>query len=368
MKVLYIGHFEEGSSWSEAASHSVSALQAVGVEVVCRSIKAGAAYTAPPDHILDAMAQSVQGCTHCIQHVLPSAYAYTGGMRNIGYLMAEVTSLRNVGWSYRAGLMDEIWVPCRELANHLSKECNTPINVVPLATNVAKYENRLCEKFPTPTFYSVIDITERKNMNAILMAFHAEFRPEEEVNLIVKISKFGHSPQQCVELAHRANKLVQEKLSMYGGRYHDVVFHAERLSESEMAGFHQSCHCFVLLSRGEAWSYITLDALGYGNDVIVSNCGGPKDYVPLSSGLLVDGYYEPATGNDSIPFYQGGDSRWFEPSISEAMKAMRQKFKEYQPTPFYASLKDADRKRNAAIAAEFSYEKVGKIMGKLLCE
>lgn len=367
MRILYVGHLEEGTSWSEASFHTVAALQEAGLSVVCRSIKLNGNYVKPPQFILDSMSKSVNGCTVNIQNVLPNHYSYTSTMRNIAQFFAETTSFRNVGWSYRIGMMDEVWVPNRELATHLSKEVNIPIHVIPLATNVAKYDVRLCDKFQQFTFYSVIDITERKNLGAILKAFHAEFRPEEDVHLVLKVSKFGHNPDQCVQLVNNENTLVKGKLGLYGGKYKELTVHAGRLTDNEMAGLHQSCHCFVLLSRGEGWSYITIDALGYGNDVIVSNVGGPKDYVPFSSGLLIDGFYEPATGSDSLPFYQGGDSRWFEPSVSEAMKAMRQKFNEHQQTPVYMSMKEKDRERNRAVARSFSYENVGILMREILC-
>ena len=38
MKVLYIGHFTEGTGWSKAARDNVKSLQSVGVDVVCRNI------------------------------------------------------------------------------------------------------------------------------------------------------------------------------------------------------------------------------------------------------------------------------------------------------------------------------------------
>ena len=39
MKVLYIGHYKEDSGWSRAAINNILALDAAGVNVVCRDIK-----------------------------------------------------------------------------------------------------------------------------------------------------------------------------------------------------------------------------------------------------------------------------------------------------------------------------------------
>lgn len=38
MKVLYIGHYREFGGWSQAATDNILALDAVGVDVVCRNV------------------------------------------------------------------------------------------------------------------------------------------------------------------------------------------------------------------------------------------------------------------------------------------------------------------------------------------
>ena len=39
MKILYIGHYKEGSGWSNAAINNILALDSIGIDVVCRNIK-----------------------------------------------------------------------------------------------------------------------------------------------------------------------------------------------------------------------------------------------------------------------------------------------------------------------------------------
>ena len=38
MRVLYIGHYKEFGGWSQAATDQILALDAVGVDVVCRNV------------------------------------------------------------------------------------------------------------------------------------------------------------------------------------------------------------------------------------------------------------------------------------------------------------------------------------------
>ena len=37
MKVLYFGHYKEGTGWAQAAIDYILALDSVGVDVVCRN-------------------------------------------------------------------------------------------------------------------------------------------------------------------------------------------------------------------------------------------------------------------------------------------------------------------------------------------
>ena len=52
MKILYLGHYKEGTGWSKAAIDYIMALDSVGVDVVCRNIKLTDRTGEVPDRVL----------------------------------------------------------------------------------------------------------------------------------------------------------------------------------------------------------------------------------------------------------------------------------------------------------------------------
>ena len=70
MKVLYIGYYKENSDWGRITENNILALDAAGVDVVCRSIN-----LSQPRKISGRLAEIEQkdlsDCDFCIQHVFP---------------------------------------------------------------------------------------------------------------------------------------------------------------------------------------------------------------------------------------------------------------------------------------------------------
>jgi len=365
-KVLYIAHFRESSGWSEAAKHLVLAMDYAGIDVVTRSFKLDGANSVHP-RIQELENRSTQGCNIVIQHVLPHFYEYSGVFsKNIGYFVGEGSSFRKCGWDYKASLMDEIWVPNRELKSVLGK--NT--KVVHHAHDIAPYLKRYEPLIPDDSykFYCIIDFVNRKNLPCLLKAFHTEFSLRENVDLVVKIGKNGIEGEDVQKEFSTINDAICVKLNKHKDQrmYKDIFLLTNRLSDDGLHALHSTCDCYVSMSHGEAWNYPLADAVFHGNETIASSVGGHKEYIPLSSGILVNGTMEPAQGYDSIPNYQTCEDEWFEPSISATMRAMRQKFNESQETPGFQKLRMDKSKRNRQLVHQFSYAAIGNQIKELI--
>ena len=363
MKVLYISHVRDQSGWADAAINGMRSLVAVGCDVVSRPINLNGKWAEIPDDVASLENKSANYPDVIIQHILPHLYSKHGEAKHIGMFLGETSSFHKVGWSYRTQILDEIWAPTKELVDVVRREGNPNTWLIPYSTDVNKYSTPR-QKTEDFVFYNVCDFVERKNVRGLLKAFYCEFKPEEPVQLIVKLSKFGHTPDQCMDLAKQLDYEVKRSLGLYRDdiRYKVVQFQCGRLSDEQLAGLHTSSDCFVSLSHGEGWNQPALDAIGYGNETILSNCGGHREYGVKASTLLVDGYWEPAEDNSLFFDYQSGHDKWFVPSVSEAMKAMRQKFNESVKTPAMTKMRILRQKANKAVAAQYSYQNVGQIM------
>ena len=86
MKVLYIGYYKENSDWGKITTNNILALDAAGVDVVCRPVK-----LSQPRQISGRLKEleekSVEGCDVCIQHVFPEHMVGAGVFKkNIGVI------------------------------------------------------------------------------------------------------------------------------------------------------------------------------------------------------------------------------------------------------------------------------------------
>ena len=90
--------------------------------------------------------------------------------------------------------MDELWVP----SNYVKEACiksgvTIPIKIAPHCLDVESYiksadNAKVQELLNTFNFVFVGEFIERKNLKALVRAFHTEFHPKEDVNLLIKTS------------------------------------------------------------------------------------------------------------------------------------------------------------------------------------
>lgn len=374
MKVLYIGHYKEKSGWAQAAKDNILALNEVGVDVVCRNVTLTSDNNYIDPRLLKLERKSTDGCDYCIQHVLPHHLVGTSNFkRNIAFVETETDSIKHLAWLDHLKLMDEVWVPNSDAREFLRADgLDKPVEIVPHCSNIEKYTKKY-QPINIPQaegkfkFYYIGDLNDRKNIRAIIRAFHSEFDVTEPVAMIFKIKKFGMSPEQVKQrfdqiLSEEKTKLrMYPKLDMY---MKDIVI-TEDITDDQICALHQYCDCFVCPSHGEAWSIPSFDAMAFGNVPICSDFGGPAEFIDchdMNTGSLLQGVMAPCQCSDSaFPDMFTGRENWFIPSEEDLKKIMR----------YYYTTKHANNNpqiRGLTRAKEFSYEKIGNLMKGLLSE
>ena len=266
MKVLYIGCYRDLTGWGQAAIDYILAMDSVGIDVVCKPLKLNKNLAAIPERIVELESKDSSGADVCIQHVLP-------------HYMDEMVEA-----SKRSGV-------------------NLPIKVIPHASDVSKFSSnpeplnipQIENKF---TFYFVGDFTLRKNLGALLKAYHLEFTGNEEVSLIIKTSQYGIPEMECVEKVRKICSEIKLNLKLYPSleQYREELIITNRLTDEEMHGLHVACDCFVMPSYGEAWCIPAFDAMGFGKTPICTDTGGMTDFIGKgdeAGGILVKGSKEP---------------------------------------------------------------------------
>lgn len=374
MKVLVLGVYKNGTGWGNACQDMILALDAAGVEVVPRNISLTANNDGEvPKRILELEKRSSSGCGIIIQHILPHLMDYNGNFdRCIGVFESETSHFRGSSWAQYLNLMDECWVANNQMVQACHNSfVNVPITVVPHSCDVSRYTQRY-KPYPIPeikerfTFYTIGELNRRKNLVALLKAFHTEFHPEEPVALIIKAHLPGGSPMECNNHLHVIINDVKRELKLYNNinSYHKEIIIMQDLTNEEVMRLHSTCDCFVMPSFGEAWNLPAFDAMAMGKTPICTDIGGMADYMRVGqkvAGWLVPGMPTPVFGMSNVLPTQLfiGDEEWIDINISGLRKAMREAFEDKE-----TRMEKAELGINRAY--DYSYEAIGQQMKTLL--
>jgi glycosyltransferase involved in cell wall biosynthesis len=266
--------------------------------------------------------------------------------------------------------MDEAWVPNKFMATEHAKNSGifTPHYIVPHPCDISTYQKEyepleIPEIQNTFVFYYIGENTRRKNISAILKAFHLEFGKNENVSLLLKSHSPGMSPNQSVQALQALCDGVKKGLKLYrnSSGYKKEAFICDYLSDEQIMRIHQTGDCHVSASFGEAWSIPTFDAMAMGKTPICTDTGGPRDYLG-DGGYLVKSEHEPCFGMiDTFENIYTGNENWDIPSINHLRKCMRSAFENKE---------EREKKAKAGVqrAYDFSYLNIGNIMKSILLD
>jgi len=346
MKVLYIGNYRDGTGWGNAAINNILAMDKAGINIVPRPISFEQFDRDYPDRIKELEDNSSYDCDICIQHTLPHLYSYDSSYRNIGFLAVESTSFKDTGWQHYANLMDEIWVPCYEsrAACRISG-VKKNINVIPHSLDIKKYTEfknvKTVDKLKnTFNFIFVGEFIERKNIKALLIAFHSEFKNNEPVNLIIKTSKRDSDfvNNYCNDIK-RGLKIRK--------KYRQEVILSGMLTFKDYVSLLKNSNCFVMPSRGEAFCIPLLEAMAVGVPSIYTSNIGVQDY---AYGTKVKSNKTQCFGCiDTIPYLDSANSSWYDIDILELRYAMRGQYMKW-------NTEQEQKEKNEAIKSAFELD------------
>jgi len=242
------------------------------------------------------------------------------------------------------------------------------VKVVPIPCDIDKYHHNYGRlNIPHTSaddfkFYFVGEFVQRKNLVALISAFHAEFEPYENAKLVIKANKSGVNPVQLSSEINAKITSIKSRLRMFPSldQYKKDIVITDMLPEDHLMALHDSCDCFVMPSHGESWSMPTFDAMAMGNPCIVPNYTGMTQYVNEDNGWVVDTTLQPCMTKEApLPDIYTGRERWQHLDIGQLMTCMRQA---YEDKEIYQKKSDSCLKE----FKKYSYEEVGKLIKELL--
>lgn len=364
-KVLYIGHYLEQSAWSRAYIGYARAMREIGFDVVARPIKLGLPCPALDDDILEMENKSSSGCEFVVHHTLPHHYSYDSRFKkNICFYPTESTNFTDCGWQHYINLMDSGVVFARDSINSSRVSGVTiPLSYVPHAVDVTRYKvprKKIDFGNDDFKFLWVGDHSTRKNLTAVLRAFHSTFDPSEPVSLIIKINSFNTTESQLLKEVDNVTEKIKTDLRIYPNNkyYKPEIIIPDYIDSDAMLDLYNSVDCYVSTSMGEGWGFNITDAIGMQKMCIGVNYGGVKEQLKFTQlGYLVNYTESPCTGEHNT--FNGlftGHSNWCSVDIQDLMNKMRLVYKNRNDDYYQRECRQLRREE----IEEYSYESVGR--------
>lgn len=365
VRIGWIGHVLENSGWGRANRGYLRALLTQDVEVQCFPISfRPISKNNIPKDISETLVYNKKNIRHpdtVIYHTLPQ-YFEKLSVPSIGCEMYETFNVEDTLQYEHTTIMDKIWSPNKENVDY------TRTFHVPFPVEEEVYQpvpsmvyNELKDTY---VFYTIAELSKRKNVWATVIAYYSKFTIDDPVTLFLKLRhpQMGHL-QLMQECQNQLNH-IQDACNIHKctGLYPKVVFETEEWTEQQILALHDFGDCFVSTSFGEAWSYPTMDALVRGNTVITTPHEGARvlhDYIGPNSCKYVDFcdvsedlVYDHA----NIPQYNTSKEQWLVPNRRSVAELMYSRFTKGK----------RQKTINNQMIDFLSYDNVGKRMMKRL--
>lgn len=338
MKILFIGPYRQDDGWGHASRSFLKSLCMTDHDISSAPVylnRQKEYRSFDDDFMLSSESNRNENYDVVIQNCLPHMFRQYGGVKNIGISFFE-SSIKNTPWPNSIHLMDRMWVSSSFEKQILEQASVTNVDIVPIPSDIniidQEFEyKKLIERTDDDfIFYFVGENTTRKNISALIKAFHLEFKPYEQVELVLKVNNVGMSDEETLEDIKKLIYKVKGRL----GLYKDVSMYKSEhvitrfLSENDLRGIHKDCDCFVMPSSGEGFCIPAFDAMLHGSSVIANANCSIADYIYNGeNGILVHSKKVPAVAVDRpLSFLYNGRDYWYEVDVEPLRLAMRKEY------------------------------------------
>lgn len=363
MRVLYIGNYADGTGWGNAALNNIIAMNRCGIDVIPRRVRYSEGQINLPSEVLSLENKELKNIDAYVQHTLPTDFYYStlnDTVKPICMFETENTSFKNSKWNKYINMFDNIWTPNNIMIDHMwhsgVKVADKKIYYIPhcIDTNIYKNFQPVEQNiFPQNSynFCFVGEMNKRKNIGAIIKAFHLAFHPAENVNLFFKLSgggfrdnneglKFFYAFHDQITSSMKIRKKYKSPYVMFG-----------RLSQESLLSHMSQCHCFVSASYGEAWCIPALEAMALGLDLIYTEKTGLSQFACAETSSACKARETPCfDALDTLPELYSSNDSWMEIDIDELSHLMRK---------HYVLRNSTDKNKTIEQAMKFDYENTG---------
>jgi glycosyltransferase involved in cell wall biosynthesis len=246
------------------------------------------------------------------------------GLRNIGRTTFETDRIPD-GWAERCSEFDEIWVPSEFNRETFARGGvdERKLRVMPEGIDTELFRPGLAPlgipERRSFTFLSVFDWQQRKGYDVLLSAWAAEFRADEDVALVLKITTIN---QPWLDVESMLAFFLEREASVALEQVAPIILLNGLIPRIDFPRLYAAADAFVLPTRGEGWGRPFGEALACECPVIATRWGGQLDFLDDTNSYLIDveGIH-PTPANLDLEIFAG--HRWAEPSVEHLRQLMR---------------------------------------------
>jgi len=370
--ILFVGPYYQNDGWGNAAAEYVRALRETGHNITVKPVyMTETNINEDSAEFLDLEENRFDNYDVIIQNCLPSMLRYYGGVKNVCLAYFE-TTIKATPWVEQLNLMDEVWVTSHFEKGQLSDSgVTTDVKVIPIPCDTSKYNNNdKCKLLDAHKdefkFYFIGEFIERKNAEQLILAFHREFSPSEQVRIVLKTNLTGFKSDVVMDKVMNVVNKIRKYSGIYPveNMYKSEVVLPSFLTDEEMTALHNECDCFVMPSSGEAFCIPAFNAMASGSHVIYNENSGVLDYMSgVHGGLPVKSHEAPCSAKDKpMKFLYTSRDTWYQIDTIDMQRQMRH--------AFVNRSKKMKEKRKELIAKEvlpyYTYKKIAETIKEVL--
>ncbi len=247
------------------------------------------------------------------------------GSVRVGRTMFETDRIPD-GWLERCNALDEVWVP-----TEFNREtfAGAGVKASKLRVVGAGVDTELFSPGAQPlniphlrsfNFLSVFDIQPRKGSDLLLKAFLSEFKPDEDVALILKLSR--HS-DRSINPEEQLSYFIEREVGLKLEDCPPIIVLDGFLPQQDIARLYACAQAFVLPTHGEGYGRPLMEALSSQLPVIATRWSGQLSFLRDENSYLIDiEGLVPASVEEEI--FAG--HLWAQPSVEHLRQLMREVF------------------------------------------
>ena len=329
MKILYIAPYRQNDEWGETSRHFLEALILTGYDITARPVFFSTNVVPELSDEFEYLEQKKHNHYDVvIQKSLPDILEFNGNFdRNIGLCIMETSRCDRLQWHRHMNFMDEIWTNSMSQVDIMKNNGVTvPVHSVGTPIDVSIFETThqpldIQDGVGNYNFYYIGEFSDRSNLEALLLAFHSEFEYFEPVNLIINTTTSQEALGNFINTI-KTNMRLYPKIEQYKNEIGILPL----LKQEDEYKLHQSGNCFILPSRYEAFHKHTINALGFGNTVLVGDNTGMAEFIPNKDWHVSTQETIAYVSQPPLPYIYTGREHWHRINTVALCKKMRQAY------------------------------------------